>query len=135
MAKTKTKKDQRFDSIEHENLYNWLKELGCNVEVNPKLGEGIYSTTISGDFIVFDIFPKGLVVELKQQDNTGTTDEKIPYLILNIKHNYLLPTVLILQGTGWRDGCFEWAKSQVGGDLLHVFPDINSFKGWMSGYK
>lgn len=131
----KTKQEKAFESEKHESLYNYLKLAGYSVELNPTLGTGIYGNCLSADFLLHSIFPRGLIIELKQQDNCGTTDEKIPYLVANIKHNYLLPTVLILEGKGWREGCRDWVKTQIGGDFLHVFNSVEAFQTWISAYR
>jgi len=89
---------------------------------NPKryakqvyIGSSIYETEINVDFYIVDAasFPLGLIVECKWQEDKGSVDEKYPYLNLNIKSCYRVPTIVIVGGDGMRQGSIDWFKKQI----------------------
>jgi hypothetical protein len=59
-------------------------------------------------------------------------DEKYPYLVLNIQMQYQSPTILVLDGGGYKKGAERWVRSQAGhGNLLHVL-NMNEFATWVN---
>ncbi len=89
---------------------------------NPKryakqvyIGSSIYETEINVDFYIVGsgLFPLGLIVECKWQEDKGSVDEKYPYLYLNIKNCYRVPTIVIVGGDGMRQGSIDWFKKQI----------------------
>ena len=61
-----------------------------------------------------------LVIQCKWQSEKGTADEKYPFEVLSINKNPY-PTIIILEGTGYRPKSKEWLRSQAGkGKLLQV---------------
>lgn len=77
-----------------------------------------------------DRVPAGLIIEAKWQDSTGSAEEKLPYLVMNIKNAYPYPTIIVIDGSGLTRGSIEWIKAQVDHDkLLHVF-SIKEFISW-----
>ena len=84
------------------------------------------------DLVVFGMtaFPDGLIIESRWQEQGGSTDEKLCFLITNVVESYDLPTIVVVDGGGARHGMIAWAKRQVGhGNLLHVFT-IAEFLKW-----
>ena len=62
-----------------------------------------------------------LIIQCKWQSEKGTVDEKYPFEVLSINKNPY-PTIIILEGTGYRPKSKEWLRSQAGkGKLLHVY--------------
>lgn len=98
------------------------------------VGQSIYGTPQYCDFIVYhpDKWPDNLIIESKWQQSGGSVDEKYPYLILNINMQYKSPTILLLDGGGYKKGAERWIRSQVGnGNLLHVF-NMPEFAAWVN---
>lgn len=95
------------------------------------IGHGIYDTPIKCDFILHHPvkYPNCLVIESKWQESSGSTDEKFPYLVLNIKEKSAYPTIIVLDGGGCKPGAEQWLRHQVGGQLLHVF-NMMEFQRW-----
>lgn len=95
------------------------------------IGNGIYDTPIKCDFIAHHPikYPDCLVIESKWQESSGSIDEKFPYLVLNIKERSPYPTVIVLDGGGCKPRAETWLRSQVGGNLLHVF-NMMEFQRW-----
>lgn len=61
-----------------------------------------------------------LVIQCKWQSEKGTVDEKYPFEVLSTNKNPY-PTIIILEGTGYRPESEEWLRSQAGkGNLLQV---------------
>jgi hypothetical protein len=78
------------------------------------VGRTIYGTTLKCDFLVFGVrkFPNKLIIECKWQQVGGTADEKYPYLLENIKKTGI-PTIVLLDGNGYRKASKEWLISKV----------------------
>ena len=98
------------------------------------VGESIYGTTQYCDFIVYhpERWPDNLIIESKWQQSGGSVDEKYPYLVLNIQMQYHCPTILVLDGGGYKRGAERWIRSQAGnGNLAHVF-NMKEFAAWVN---
>lgn len=98
------------------------------------VGQSIYGTPQYCDFIVYhpERWPDNLIIESKWQQTGGSVDEKYPYLILNINMQYKCPTILLLDGGGYKPGAERWIRSQMGnGNLLHVF-NMREFAAWVN---
>ena len=98
------------------------------------IGQSIYETPQYCDFILFhpQKWHDNLIIESKWQQAKGSVDEKYPYLILNIQRKYNCPTILILDGGGYKKGAEEWIRSQAGqGNLLQVF-NMQQFAVWVN---
>lgn len=96
------------------------------------VGKGIYGTEQYCDFICYhpELWPDNLIIESKWQKRSGSVDEKYPYLVLNIQNHYSCPTVLVLDGGGYKKGAEGWIRAQVGrGKFKHVF-DMTEFRAW-----
>lgn len=96
------------------------------------IGESIYGTSQYCDFIVYhpEKWPDNLIIESKWQQSGGSVDEKYPYLVLNIQIQYRCPTILLLDGGGYKSGAERWIRSQVGhGNFIHVF-NMPEFAAW-----
>ena len=97
-------------------------------------GKSIYGTAQFCDFIVYhpNLWPDKLIIESKWQQSGGSVDEKYPYLVLNIQRQYQCPTILLLDGGGYKKGAEEWIRSQVGsGNFRHVF-NMREFTEWVN---
>ena len=98
------------------------------------IGSSIYNTSQYCDFILYhpQKWRDNLVIESKWQQSGGSVDEKYPYLVLNIQMKYQSPTVLVLDGGGYKRGAEEWVRSQAGnGNLLYVF-NMAEFATWVN---
>ena len=78
------------------------------------VGKTIYETDRLADFFVFnrDRFPNDLIIECKWQQSGGSVDEKYPLLVFNIV-KLGIPTVILLDGGGYRAQAMSWLKDQV----------------------
>ena len=128
-AESKEKKFRMF--VEHKNF-----KAACCLE-QPiysrqfPLGNSIYDTPVKCDFILHHPlkYPTCLVIESKWQESSGSTDEKYPYLVLNVKEKLGYPTIIVVDGGGYKPGAEKWLRSQVGGRLLYVF-NMMEFQKW-----
>lgn len=96
------------------------------------VGESIYGTKQFCDFIVYhpEKWPDNLIIESKWQQSGGSVDEKFPYLVLNIQMQYKCPTIVVLDGGGYKKGAERWIRSQSGNNnLRHVF-SMSEFATW-----
>ncbi len=99
------------------------------------LGKTIYGTPWRGDFIVHhpECHPMCLVIETRWQTVSGTTDQKLPFLVLTINAGRH-PALIVLGGNGFSVGAVKWLRRQVGrGRLLAVW-DAGEFETrWREG--
>lgn len=99
-----------------------LEQRGLAFERQVDIGPGIYETPTRVDFFIHDApgFPDGIILESKWQDTGGTVDEKLPFLVANIRERYPCPAIIVLHGDGYRPGAARWLRRQVGGALHAV---------------
>lgn len=107
---------------EYTEFWNHKKQLYENIRsVGGKqyakqvpIGTTIYGSNRKCDFMVFnnEVFEKGLVIECKWQQSAGSVDEKYPYLLYNIIKSGI-PTIILLDGDGYKKQAMEWLKEQV----------------------
>ena len=93
---------------------------------------GIYESPVKVDFIIYHPkkWPNRLMIEAKWQQASGSTDEKFPYLVTNIREFYGCETVVVLAGDGSRPGAVKWLRKQVGERLIRVFESGDEFIAW-----
>ncbi len=74
------------------------------------------------DFLLYhpEKHPNFLIIECKWQQSKGTTEEKLPYLVLNIKQNYSFSTAIVIDGGGHSQGAIKWIKKQQDGQISRV---------------
>jgi hypothetical protein len=56
-------------------------------------------------------YPDGLLIEVKYQGTTGSTDEKFPYLVMSLKA-LDVPSILVLEGGGATRSAIDWCLAQ-----------------------
>lgn len=96
------------------------------------VGRSIYETSMYCDFILYhpQKWPDNLIIESKWQQVGGSVDEKYPYLVLNIQTRYPHPTILLLDGGGYKAGAERWIRNQAGhGNLREVY-NMQQFQAW-----
>jgi hypothetical protein len=78
------------------------------------VGRTIYETVRKCDFYVInrDVFQDDLIIECKWQQVGGSVDEKYPFLLFNILKTGI-PTVILLDGQGYKPAAMRWLKDQV----------------------
>jgi hypothetical protein len=98
-----------------------------------KLGVSIYGSARRMDFAIWGAsrFSRGLIIECKWQQSSGSVDEKFPFTVLNVEKtnkDFGVPSVIIIDGGGYKESAIEWLKGQVNevGGLQDVF-NLNEF--------
>ncbi len=120
-------------SAAEEAILHILKTKGYSVRRRHKLSEkSLHGGRIFVDFMVGGIhrFPNGLIIESKWQDDQGSADEKIVFLIENIKRKYTAPTMIVYGGGGARAGIIDFARSQVDNQKLIAVLSFEEFLSW-----
>lgn len=97
------------------------------------LCQSIYGTPVYGDFVIFhpEKYPHCLILESKWQQVAGSVDEKLPFLVKNIKEKFPADAIVIIDGGGFKKGAIEWVKKEIGGRLLNVFSMVD-FQKWVN---
>jgi hypothetical protein len=100
------------------------------------MGASVYGTPMRVDFYLPDVFPHrgGLVIESKWQAAQGSVDEKLPYLVENIRHCLRCPAIIVIDGDGFRAGAVAWLREQVDDHLIAV-QTIAQFVTWAQRLK
>ncbi|MBH8562597.1 hypothetical protein I8748_10470 [Nostoc sp. CENA67] len=97
------------------------------------IGEGIYGNDIYVDFYIigYTSIDSGLIIECKWQQTSGSVDEKLPYLNLNIQKCYPTKAVVLIDGGGMKAKAVSWLEAQVAENhnLLAVH-NLSSFLAW-----
>ena len=80
----------------------------------------IYGVPWKIDFLVYhpDLFPEGLLVEVKQQSAPGSVDEKYPFVIMSLQNNTPAKGLIFMGGGAIRDCVRDWCLSQESDDLF-----------------
>lgn len=88
----------------------------------------VYNRKIKCDVIIYDPIrlPGSMVIECKYQKTKGTADEKMVYLVENIKKSDK-HTIIVVEGDGFRDGVVDhYLPENLGRNFVGFF-DLNSF--------
>lgn len=109
-----------------------LRLKGYFAERQYQIGLGVFETPIYVDFKLnpFPGFPKGLIIESKWQEVQGTADEKLCYLVFNIRYCYPCPAIVIAGGSGARPGAIKWLRSQADGVQVYAVFNLEEFVSW-----
>lgn len=96
------------------------------------IGKSIFQTDLYADFYLPALpgFPDGLVIESKWQEVGGSAEEKIVYLVENIRTCYPCPTIVIADGHGFRTGALTWLRAQAGQGHLYAVFSLVEFLSW-----
>jgi hypothetical protein len=101
------------------------------------IGKGIYGSDIYVDFYIIGAAPisAGLIIECKWQQSSGSVDEKLPYLNLNIQNCYPTKALEIIDGGGMKTQAISWLETQVvsNQNLLAVY-DLRKFIIWSNNH-
>lgn len=109
-----------------------LAKKGVLAHRQYQIGRSIYGGGLVTDFFIEPTarFPEGLAIESKWQEVSGTAEEKLPYLVENIRTQFPCPVIVIVGGGGARGGAVSWLRRQVDGyKLIHVFA-FEEFVTW-----
>ncbi len=111
-----------------------LRSKGIRASRQYPIGAGIFGTELRADFYMYPTarFPKGLFIESKWQEVSGSAEEKLPYLVENIRRCYPAPVIVVVAGGGHREGAINWLRHQADGyKLMHVFR-LEEFLVWLN---
>ena len=83
-----------------------------------RYGLNIYGTPGKLDFLLINDHSLNnkrvsFAIVAKYQKDKGTVDEKFPFLVQNIYECYGVPTIVVLDGGGYRPGAEKWLRAQV----------------------
>lgn len=115
-----------------DTISDILTRKGCTPERQKSIGQGIYGTMLRADFFLEHIpdYPDGLIIESKWQETMGSVDEKLPYLVENIRICYPCPAIIVVGGGGMRSLALAWLKRQADGYRLVAVFTLEEFLTW-----
>ncbi len=117
---------------QYEAIARMVRGNNLFVEIGADIGNNIFDGDMKAGLLIKGLkgFEDGLIVEYRSQEVAGSTDEKITFLILNILEKYPHPTVVILDGNGWREGALRWVEKCAGDKLIEVNRSVGEFNNW-----
>lgn len=76
--------------------------------------KNIYGSTMANDFFVLhpQKYPRGLIIECKNQDSPGSVDEKLPFVFLSLQATGC-PAILLAEGRGFKESALLWCEEQA----------------------
>lgn len=79
-----------------------------------RMYDSIYQRPFVADFVVYSksTLPDGVLVEAKWQGSAGSVDEKYVFTVMTLKQKDMMPTMLVIDGTGARPDAIAWIKRQ-----------------------
>jgi hypothetical protein len=109
-----------------------LDRKACAYRRQYPIGLGIFETPLFVDFYLPTTkpFPNGLIIESKWQQVAGSAEEKLCYLVENIRTVYPCTTIVMIDGSGFRPGAIHWLKAQAGQGRLFAAFDLREFLTW-----
>ena len=109
-----------------------LQSRGFEYTRQYAIGHGIYGKMMKADFYIPPVagLPLGLAIESKWQDVAGSADEKLPYLVANIRYCYPCPVIIVIDGGGVRSGAIQWLRTQIDGVHVMAMYTITEFVSW-----
>ena len=113
-------------------IFDILARKGHTPERQKNIGLGIYGTALRADIYLGTVrrYPDGLIIESKWQESPGSVDEKLPYLVENIRICYPCPTMIVVGGGGMRSPAMAWLKRQADGNRLIAVLTLEEFLTW-----
>ena len=96
------------------------------------VGMGIFETALYADFYIPSLppFPNGLIIESKWQQVGGSAEEKLCYLVENIRTCYPCSVIIMIDGGGFRPGAVRWLRAQAGQHRLFAVFTLGEFLSW-----
>ena len=74
----------------------------------------IYKDSICRTEFVLFLKNKRIRIEFKSQNKAGSTDEKIPYFLENVKHQFPENDIILaILGTGWKNGIKNYIENKI----------------------
>lgn len=127
LKRTQGARANRTGKVAEDVIGAVLSAHGVEFVRQQPIGNSIYCHPLRADFYL----PREeLIIECKWQEVGGSADEKLPYLVENIRHCYPYPTILVLGGKGWKPGAIEWVKQQVDNTSLVNVLSVEEFMRW-----
>ena len=96
--------------------------------------ESIYPGRICKTEFVLILNDRRIRIEFKSQEKAGSTDEKIPYLLENVRYSFPEYEIIIaILGEGWRSGMKEYIdKQKFRHKKVSIFYDYNELEGYVN---
>lgn len=118
----------------HDSLIRRLsavcRERGVNFITQQPIGETPYGQPFKADLIL-DGLPThpGLVVIARQQDKSGSAEQKLPFLMMAINRSRRR-CLVVLDGEGWSPGALGWMAVRKDERLIDVV-DLDGFDAFL----
>lgn len=93
--------------------------------------KNLYGSRFRSDFFIYNSekYPAGMHIESKWQGSQGSVDEKYVFTALSLKA-ISVPSLLVLDGGGARQGAIKWLRSQATGKKGFRFMTFIEFMRW-----
>jgi hypothetical protein len=117
---------------QYEAIARMVRSNNLFAQIGVDLGSNIFGGDLKAGIFIKGLkgYEDGFFVDYHSQEVRGSTDEKLPFIVLNILEHYTHPTILVLDGKGWREGAISWAEKSVGERLIEIHRSIKEFNNW-----
>lgn len=123
----------RSGHLAEMDIVSMLENRGFKVQRQVYIGDSIFGHPTRVDMIAYvPPYPEGVIIESKYQDTPGSADEKLCYLVENIKEKYPLPTIIVHDMDGAKAGAVKWLYAKVGSPNLVAVMSFTEFKKWVN---
>lgn len=104
-----------FELVKYKNWHNNKEKYGTELLVENVPFTTVYGHKGKTEFLLISgRYNINMRIECKWQQVSGSVDEKLPYLYLNIIEAMPEKSVMILiDGGGWKEGAIRWLKDAV----------------------
>ncbi len=139
---TTTFKKKGFEVVPYNKWKNHPEKYGKEVLLINVPYKTIYNHPGRTEFLLIsEKYNLKIRIECKWQQSSGSVDEKLPYLYLNVIETMPEDEIIILiDGDGWKAGAIRWLKEAVMGKKyttnpvqrkkkIHVF-SLKEFLTW-----
>lgn len=107
-----------------------LSRRGIAFERQWPAGRSVFDTALVADFYLPNL-ATGIIIESKWQQVPGSAEEKLCFLVENIRHDcYPCPVIIVIDGGGFRPNALAWLRAQVDGKRLYAVLSIVEFLTW-----
>jgi len=104
-------------------------ERGIAYETNVPIGETPYRQPFKADLLCEVPGYGALPIIARFQHNSGSADQKLPYLTMAIGRTHRL-CLVVLDGPGWSEGALKWMGERKGDRVLDTV-DMDGFDAFL----
>lgn len=108
-------------------------ERGIAYRTGVPIGETPFGQPFKADLCIDLPGHRDLVVIARYQDQSGSAEQKLPFLTMAITRTRR-PALVVLDGAGWSQGALDWMAARKGDRVLDTV-DLDGFSAFLVAAK